>query len=39
MNPALDYLRQADEAVALARCLHACAAELSAEARMTSVRS
>ena len=28
MNPALDYLRQADEAVALARCLHACAAEL-----------
>ena len=30
-NPALDYLRQADEAVALrnlARCLHACAAEL-----------
>lgn len=31
MNPALDYLRHADEAVAfraLARCLHASAAEL-----------
>ena len=30
-NPALDYLRQADEAVAfraLVRCLHASAAEL-----------
>lgn len=34
MNPALDYLRQADKAVALralARCLHASAAELGAE--------
>lgn len=32
MNPALDYLRQADKAVALralARCLHASAAELA----------
>ena len=31
MSPALDYLRQVDEAVAfraLARCLHACVAEL-----------
>lgn len=31
-NPAIDYLRQVDEAVAfraLARCLHACVAELS----------
>ena len=34
MNPALDYLRQADEVVALralARCLHASADELGAE--------
>ena len=35
MSPALDYLRQADEAAALralARCLHASAAELGAKA-------
>lgn len=34
MNPALDYLRQADEAMAfraLARCLHASVAELGAD--------
>lgn len=41
MNPALDYLRQADEAAAfraLARCLHASAAEPGAENRPVSHR-